>query len=79
VVFIVLSGVSPARRGWRLHSVSRFAQRRARRVLPARWPALAFSLTVAWLVVPQPGQGLPDANSVQVNGALAQNLVRVEP
>ena len=80
IVFIVLSGfslaLSPARHGWRLDAVSRFAQRRARRILPAYWAALAFSLAVAWLVVPQPGQGVPNAKSVVVNGLLAQNVVR---
>jgi peptidoglycan/LPS O-acetylase OafA/YrhL len=79
VVFIVLSGfslaLSPARNGWRVGSVSRFAQRRARRILPAYWAALAFSLAVAWLVVPQPGQGVPTAKSVVVNGLLVQNVV----
>jgi peptidoglycan/LPS O-acetylase OafA/YrhL len=79
VVFIVLSGfslaLSPARHGWRLDAVSRFAQRRARRILPAFWAALAFSLAVAWLVVPQPGHGVPDAKSVVVNGLLVQNIV----
>lgn len=80
VVFIVLSGfslaLSPARRGWRLDGVRRFAGRRARRILPAYFAALAFSVSVAWLVVPQPGQGKPDARSVVVNGLLVQNLVR---
>jgi peptidoglycan/LPS O-acetylase OafA/YrhL len=79
VVFIVLSGfslaLSPARHGWRLDAVSRFAHRRARRILPAYWAALAFSLAVAWLVVPQPGNGVPDAKSVLVNGLLVQNIV----
>ena len=79
VVFIVLSGfslaLSPARHGWRLDSVSRFAYRRARRILPAYWAALAFSLAVAWLVVPPPGQGLPTTKSVVVNGLLVQNVV----
>jgi peptidoglycan/LPS O-acetylase OafA/YrhL len=79
VVFIVLSGfslaLSPARRGWRLDGISRFAQRRAWRILPAYWAALAFSLAVAWLIVPQPGHGLPDAKSVLVNGLLVQNIV----
>src|SRR6059058_3271286 len=64
VVFIVLSGfslaLSPARHGWQLDGVCRFARRRARRILPAYWAALAFSLAVAWLVAPQPGQGVPD-------------------
>ena len=79
VVFIVLSGfslaLSPARHGWRLDGISRFARRRARRILPAYWAALAFSLAVAWLIVAQPGQGVPDAKSVLVNGLLVQNLV----
>jgi peptidoglycan/LPS O-acetylase OafA/YrhL len=79
VVFIVLSGfslaLSPARHGWRLDGVTLFAQRRARRILPAFWAALAFSLAVAWLVVPQPGQGVPGTRSVVVNGLLVQNLV----
>src|SRR4051794_10006682 len=79
VVFIVLSGFSlalaPARHGWRLDRVSAFARRRARRILPAYWGALAFSLAVAWLVVAPPGQAAPDAKSVVVNGLLVQNLV----
>jgi peptidoglycan/LPS O-acetylase OafA/YrhL len=79
VVFIVLSGfslaLSPARHGWRLDGVSGFAQRRARRILPAYWAALAFSLAVAWLIVPQAGHGMPDAKSVLVNGLLVQNIV----
>jgi peptidoglycan/LPS O-acetylase OafA/YrhL len=78
VVFIVLSGfslaLSPARHGWRLDGASRFAQRRARRILPAYWAALAFSLAVAWLIVPQPGQGEPGLKSVLVNGLLVQNI-----
>jgi peptidoglycan/LPS O-acetylase OafA/YrhL len=79
VVFIVLSGfslaLSPARHGWRLGSVSAFAKRRAWRILPAYWAALAFSLAIAWLIVPQPGNGVPDAKSVIVNGLLVQNIV----
>src|ERR1700729_630181 len=79
VVFIVLSGfslaLSPARHGWRLDAVSGFAQRRARRIMPPYWAALAFSLAVAWLIVPQPGNGVPDAKSVWVNGLLVQNIV----
>jgi peptidoglycan/LPS O-acetylase OafA/YrhL len=79
VVFIVLSGfslaLSPARHGWRLDAVGRFAERRARRILPPYWAALAFSLAVAWLIIPQPGNGMPDAKSVLVNGLLVQNIV----
>jgi peptidoglycan/LPS O-acetylase OafA/YrhL len=80
VVFIVLSGfslaLSPARHGWRLDGIPQFARRRARRILPAYWAALGFSLAVAWLIVPQPGNGVPDAKSVLVNGVLVQNIVR---
>jgi peptidoglycan/LPS O-acetylase OafA/YrhL len=79
VVFIVLSGFSlalvPARRGWSLNGIGEFARRRARRILPAYWAALAFSLAVAWLIVPQNGQGSPTAGSVLVNGLLVQNIV----
>ena len=79
VVFIVLSGfslaLSPARHGWRLDGILPFARRRARRILPAYWAALGFSLAVAWLAVPPPGQGAPGAKSVFVNGLLVQNLV----
>jgi peptidoglycan/LPS O-acetylase OafA/YrhL len=79
VVFIVVSGFSlalaPARHGWRLDGVGQFALRRARRILPPYWAALAFSLAIAWLVVPQPGNGIPDARSVLVNGLLVQNIV----
>src|ERR1700744_5836221 len=79
LVFIVLSGfslaLSPARAGWRLDGVFAYARRGARGLLPAHWAALAFSLAVAWLVVPQPGRGVPDLMSVLVNGLLIQNIV----
>jgi peptidoglycan/LPS O-acetylase OafA/YrhL len=79
LVFIVLSGFSlalaPARNGWRLDGILAYARRRARRILPAYWAALAFSLAVAWLIVPQPGRGVPDLMSVLVNGLLLQNIV----
>ena len=78
VVFIVLSGfslaLSPARHGWRLDGIAAFARRRARRILPAYWAALAFSLAVAWLIVAQPGRGVPNVKSVVVNGLLVQNV-----
>ena len=78
VVFIVLSGfslaVSPARAGWQLGPVSQFGHRRAWRILPPFWAALVFSLLVAWLIVPQPGTDVPNANSVVVNGLLLQDV-----
>ncbi len=79
VVFIVLSGfslaVSAARSGWRLGGVAWFAQRRAWRILPPYWAALAYSLVVAWLIMPQPGQAMPNAGSVVVNGLLLQDVL----
>jgi peptidoglycan/LPS O-acetylase OafA/YrhL len=78
VVFIVLSGfslaVSPARAGWRLDGKAKFARRRAWRILPPYWPALLFSLIVAWTLVPQPGDGVPTGKSVVVYGLLLQDV-----
>jgi peptidoglycan/LPS O-acetylase OafA/YrhL len=79
VVFITLSGfslaVSPARGGWQLGGWRRFAHRRAWRILPPYWAALAFSLAVAWAVVPQPGTPKPTAGSAVVYGLLLQDIV----
>jgi peptidoglycan/LPS O-acetylase OafA/YrhL len=81
VFFIVLSGfslgIAPARHGWRLGGVARYARRRARRILPAYWAALAFSLVVAWAVIPQPHSAPPDAATVGVYGLLLQDFVAV--
>lgn len=78
VVFIVLSGfslaVSPARSGWRLGGVGRFARRRAWRILPPYWAALVFSLAIAWLVVAQPGEGSPTGKSVLLYTFLLQDI-----
>jgi peptidoglycan/LPS O-acetylase OafA/YrhL len=52
--------------------VGDFARRRAWRILPPYWAALAFSLAVAWWVVAQP-QG-PTAKSVVVHGLLVQDI-----
>jgi peptidoglycan/LPS O-acetylase OafA/YrhL len=80
VVFIVLSGFSlamaPARRGWQLGTVTQFAQRRARRILPAYWAALAFSLVIAWAVTPELHSGPPTGRSVLVYGLLLQDVAR---
>jgi len=79
VVFIVLSGfslaVSPARHDWQLGGKTRFAVRRAWRILPPYWAALAFSLFMAWMVVPQPHEGAPTAKSAAVYGLLLQDVV----
>jgi peptidoglycan/LPS O-acetylase OafA/YrhL len=81
VFFIVLSGfslgIAPARHGWRLGGVARYARRRAQRILPAYWAALAFSLVVAWAVIPQPHSAAPDAETVGVYGLLLQDFVAV--
>lgn len=78
VVFIVLSGfslsIAPARSGWNLRSVREFARRRAWRILPPYWAALAFSLAVAWWVVAQPNTDAPTAKSVAFYGFLVQDL-----
>ncbi|WP_260478193.1 acyltransferase [Nonomuraea sp. WAC 01424] len=78
VVFIVLSGfslaVSPARSDWRLGSLPTFFNRRAWRILPPYWAALAFSLVIAWTVIPQPGQQAPTGQSVLFYGLLLQDV-----
>lgn len=79
VVFIVLSGFSlalaTARDGWRLRSLGEYARRRAWRILPPYWAALAFSLAMTWFVVAQPGWPLPNAKSVGVDAVLVQDVV----
>src|SRR5919197_1544243 len=78
VVFIVLSGfslaVAPARNGWRLDGLGRFAFRRAWRILPPYWPALVYSLIIAWTLVPQPYSGPPTGKSVLIYGLLLQDV-----
>lgn len=78
VVFIVLSGfslgVAPARRDWQLGNLRRYAFRRAWRILPPYWPALVFSLIIAWTIVAQPRQGTPTLKSVIVYGLLLQDV-----
>jgi peptidoglycan/LPS O-acetylase OafA/YrhL/O-antigen/teichoic acid export membrane protein len=79
VIFIVLSGfslsIAPARSGWQLRSIREFLRRRAWRILPPYWAALAFSLAVAWWIVAQPNTPEPTAKSVAVHGLLAQDLI----
>ncbi len=80
-IFIVLSGfslaVAPARRGWQVGNLGRFAHRRIWRILPPYWPALIFSLLVAWAIVPQPGEAKPTLRSVVVFGSLVAGRRRL--
>jgi peptidoglycan/LPS O-acetylase OafA/YrhL len=79
VVFMVLSGfslgIAPARHGWRLDGLGRYAARRAWRILPPYWSALVFSLAIAWSLGPQPASGLPTGRSVLVYGLLLQDVL----
>jgi peptidoglycan/LPS O-acetylase OafA/YrhL len=81
VLFLVLSGFSlalgAARDDWRLGSLAGYARRRAWRILPAYWAALAFSLIIAWTIVRQPHSAEPTAGSVVVYTLLLQDLVSV--
>jgi peptidoglycan/LPS O-acetylase OafA/YrhL len=81
VIFIALSGFSlglgPARSGWRLASIATYAHRRAWRILPPYWAALAFSLVLTWYVLAQPGLPVPNGKSVAVYGLLVQDVFSV--
>ncbi|MFI0961940.1 acyltransferase family protein [Streptomyces sp. NPDC021080] len=78
VFFLVLSGfslaIAPARHGWRSGGVGRFLRRRAWRILPPYWAALAMSLIISWFVVPASHYGEPTAASVLVYGVVAQDI-----
>jgi peptidoglycan/LPS O-acetylase OafA/YrhL len=77
VVFITLSGfslaVSPARNAWRLGGTLRYARRRARRILPAYWAALAASALIAAAVPRLPLSAPPTFRSIVVYGLLLQD------
>jgi len=76
VFFLALSGFSlalgPAADGWRLGGVARFLRRRAWRILPAYWAALALSLIIAYHV-PASHKGEPTHKSIAVFGLLLQD------
>ncbi|MBU2669897.1 acyltransferase [Actinoplanes bogorensis] len=79
VMFLIVSGFSlalaAARNGWHLGHLGRFARRRAWRILPAYWAALAFSLVIAWTIVRQPHSAEPTSASVLVYTLLLQDFV----
>ncbi|WP_275779271.1 acyltransferase family protein [Streptomyces coacervatus] len=78
VFFLVLSGfslaISPARKGWQQGSVSRFLRRRAWRILPPYWAALALSLLVAFFLVPASHHGPPNGRTILVYGLVLQDV-----
>ncbi|MFF4489911.1 acyltransferase family protein [Streptomyces sp. NPDC001544] len=78
VFFLVLSGfslaISPARHGWRSDGVGQFLRRRAWRILPPYWAALAMSLIISWFVVPASHYGPPTRATILVYGLVAQDV-----
>ncbi|HEY8980778.1 MAG TPA: acyltransferase [Streptomyces sp.] len=78
VFFLVLSGfslsISPARTGWQIKGLFNFLRRRAWRILPPYWAALAMSLAIAWLVVPASRFGPPTGKSILVYSLVAQDI-----
>ncbi|MFI6621226.1 acyltransferase family protein [Streptomyces sp. NPDC050528] len=78
VFFLVLSGfslaISPARHGWRSGGVGQFLRRRAWRILPPYWAALAMSLVISLFVVPASHYGPPDGSSFLVYGLVLQDV-----
>jgi peptidoglycan/LPS O-acetylase OafA/YrhL len=79
VFFLILSGfslaLSPAASGWRLNSVTGFARRRAFRILPPYWAALAISLAIAATIVPASHLGPPTRDTVIVYALTLQDIV----
>jgi peptidoglycan/LPS O-acetylase OafA/YrhL len=80
VFFLVLSGFSlalfPAANQWRLGGTARFLRRRAWRILPAYWAALAISLVVAVFIAAATHKGPPNHRSLAVFGLLLQDFVK---
>lgn len=81
VFFLVLSGfslaISPARHGWRSGGVAQFLRRRAWRILPPYWAALAMSLIISSFIVPASHLGPPTGASVLVYGFVVQDVFTV--
>jgi peptidoglycan/LPS O-acetylase OafA/YrhL len=79
VFFLVVSGFSlaltAAADGWRLGGARRFLRRRAWRILPPYWAALALSLAILWVFEGASREPGPTLRTVAVYGALVQDLV----
>jgi peptidoglycan/LPS O-acetylase OafA/YrhL len=79
VFFLMLSGfslaISAAANGWQLGGLGRFLQRRAWRILPPYWAAMAFSLVVSWFIIPASHFGPPTGKTLAVYGLLLQDLI----
>lgn len=79
VFFLILSGfslaISPAFHGWRSVGVAEFLRRRAWRILPPYWAALAMSLLVSYFLVQGSRHGPPTGASIVVYGFLAQDVL----
>ncbi len=79
-VFIVLSGfslsIAPERSGWTLPRGARgFLFRRAWRILPTYWAALALSCIVYGLVTPEQTGDAVSAKAIVVHGVLLQDVI----
>jgi len=78
-VFIVVSGfslaIAPARRDYRLGGVGRFLRRRAWRILPPYWAALALSAAVFGLVTPALTGDLVSVKGIVVHALLLQDVI----
>ncbi|HSV66374.1 MAG TPA: acyltransferase [Mycobacteriales bacterium] len=79
-VFIVVSGfslsIAPARRGWHLTGgVRTFLRRRAWRILPTYWAALALSCVVFALVTPSLTSDKVSLKAIVVHGLLLQDVI----
>jgi peptidoglycan/LPS O-acetylase OafA/YrhL len=80
-VFIVVSGFSlslaPARRGFELTGgIRRFISRRAWRIIPAYWAALAASVLITALVINLKIHDPVSFKAVVVNGLLLQDVIK---
>ena len=80
VFFLVLSGfslaISAARHGWHPGSVFRFLRRRAWRILPPYWAALALSLMVSYFIAPASYRGPPNTRTAVVYGLVLQDIFK---